>query len=85
MEISEQELAQARDTVAELLNQLGLSAYLFAVEPRADHWEVRVECAPNGSWRSSVFSVEEEWLAACRTDRTARNALLAEWDKHLRI
>lgn len=84
MDISEQELAEARDTVEELLTQLGLTAYLFAVEPHADHWEVRVECAPNGSWRSSVFSVEEEWLSACRSDPSARTALLAEWHKRLR-
>ena len=83
MEISEQELTQARDTVEGLLEQLGLSAYLFEVEPRTDHWEVRIECAPNSGWTSSVLNVEESWLAACRTDAGARQALLAEWRQHL--
>lgn len=83
MQLSTAELAQARDTVQGLLDQLGLNAYLFEVEPRAGHWEVRVECAPNGGWHSSVLNVEEDWLAACRVDPGARSALLAEWRKRL--
>ncbi len=83
MELSTQELTQARDTVEGLLEQLGLSAYLFEVEPRTDHWEVRVECAPNGGWKSSVLDVEEGWLDACRIDAGARNKLLAEWRRRL--
>lgn len=47
MRLSEKELNEARDTVQTLLEQLGLAAYLFEVEPRTDHWEVRVECAPD--------------------------------------
>lgn len=47
MQLSQKELTEARDTVQSLLEQLGLAAYLFEVEPRPDHWEVRVECAPD--------------------------------------
>jgi len=83
MEITAKQLTQARDTVEGLLEQLGLSAYLFEVEPRADHWEVRVECAANSGWQSSVLSVDEKWLQACRIDAMVRNELLDEWRKHL--
>jgi hypothetical protein len=83
MELSEKSLTQARDTVESLLEQLGLTAYLFEVEPRADHWEVRVECAPDSGWQSSVLNINEDWLAACRTDTGARNELLAQWRKRL--
>ena len=84
MQLSQKELIAARDTVQALLEQLGLTAYLFEVEPRVDHWEVRVECAPDSGWQSSVLNVDENWLDACRTDATARDQLLDEWRKHLR-
>jgi hypothetical protein len=83
MELSEKALTQARDTVQTLLEQLGVKAYLFEVEPRTDHWEVRIECAPDSGWQSSIFNVDDDWLSACRTDTAARSALLAEWRKHL--
>ncbi len=84
MELSEKALTQARDTVESLLEQLGLATYLFEVEPRTDHWEVRVECAPNSGWQSSVLNVDDQWLAACRTDAAARGQLLEQWRKRLR-
>lgn len=83
MRLSEKELNEARDTVQTLLEQLGLAAYLFEVEPRTDHWEVRVECAPDSSWQSSILNVDESWLAACRTDTGVREKLLEEWRQHL--
>jgi hypothetical protein len=84
MHLSEKELIEARDTVQGLLEQLGLSTYLFEVEPRPDHWEVRVECAPEGGWQSSVLSVDAAWLSACRTDVVARRELLDLWGKRLK-
>jgi len=83
MQLSQKELTEARDTVQSLLERLGLTAFLFEVEPRTDHWEVHVECAPNGGWQSSVLNVDERWLAACRTDAAAREKLLEEWRKRL--
>lgn len=83
MQRSQKELIEARDTVQALLDQLGLAAYLFEVEPRAGHWEVRVECAPDSGWQSSVLNVDPQWLAACRTDDAARDRLLEEWRQRL--
>lgn len=84
MQLSEKELTAARDTVQGLLEQLGLAAYLFEVEPRLDHWEVRVECAPDSGWQSSVLNVDGNRLDACRTDSGARDKLLDEWRQRLR-
>lgn len=83
MKLGQKELIEARETVEALLEQLGIATYLFEVEPRADHWEVRVEFAPDSIWQSSVLNVDEEWLAATRIDEAARDKLLAEWRKHL--
>jgi hypothetical protein len=83
MMLSERELTQARETVAALLETLGLSAYLFEVEPREGHWEVRVECALDSGWQSARFAVDDALLAAARTDTPARDALLADWRQRL--
>ena len=83
MQLSEKQLTEARDTVQSLLDQLGLTAYLFEVEPRSDHWEVRIECAPDSVWQSSILNVDESRLTACRTDAGARSKLLEEWRKRL--
>lgn len=83
MNLTATNLAEARETVGKLLEQLGLTAYLFEVEPRADRWEVRVECALNSAWQSSVFTVEDKTLRASRTDRLVRDQMLAEMHKRL--
>lgn len=84
MTLSTVELAQARTAVAALLEQLGLTAYLFEVEPRDGAWEVRVECATAAKeWQSVVFPVDREQLGASIADETLRRKLLAQWAKHL--
>lgn len=85
MDLSAKNLAEARDTVGRLLEQLGLSAYLFEVEPYADQWKVRVECARNSGWQSSLLVVDDNMLRACRTDRVARDYLLDEWRERLTV
>ena len=43
--ISESDLAQARVAVGALMEELGVIAHLYAVEPRQGIWAVIVECA----------------------------------------
>lgn len=82
--LSTVDLAQARTAVASLLEQLGLEAYLFEVEPCNGAWEVRVECATAAKeWQSVVFPVDRGQLGASITDETLRRKLLAEWAGHL--
>ncbi len=83
MMLSERELTQAKETVASLLETLGLTVYLFEVEPREGHWEVRVECALDSGWQSATFAVDDALLAAARTSVPTRDALLADWRHHL--
>ena len=85
MDLTAKNLAEAKETVGNLLEQLGLSAYLFEVEPRADQWQVRVECALDSGWQSSVLSIDDSALRACRIDRLARDQMLAEWRKRLTV
>ncbi len=85
MELTARNLAEAKETVGDLLQQLGLTAYLFEVEPYADQWKVRVECALDSGWQSSLLMVDDNMLRACRTDRIARDYLLDEWRERLTV
>ncbi len=83
MTMPRQTLAQARDTVDALLRQLLLDAYLFEVEPRNDHWQVRIDCATDGGWQSFDVELAGDELAACAGDAAARAALLERWRARL--
>jgi hypothetical protein len=83
MNLTGKNLTEAKETVGNLLEQLGLSAYLFEVEPHENFWEVRVECTLDSGWQSSVLNVDDNALRACRTDRIFRDQMLSEWRKRL--
>ena len=80
---SMQELANAREIVCGLFEQLQLEAYLFEVEPKEPHWEIRVECAVNDVWQSTTFEVDAEQLWASKEPGQTREALLLDWQQHL--
>ena len=80
---SETELAPAREAVATLLESLGLTAHLYAVEPREGRWAVIVECATESGWQRAELRAGQELLAAIRGDEDAREILLADWRAHL--
>jgi hypothetical protein len=77
------DLARARAAVGGLLEGLGLSAHLFAVEPREGVWTVIVECATESGWQRSELQASSELLAASLDDPEARAVLLAQWRPHL--
>jgi hypothetical protein len=83
MQLTAKNLTEAKETVRNLLEQLGLTAYLFEVEPHANQWQVRVECALNSGWQSSVLSIDDTALRACRTDRFVRDQMISELRKRL--
>ncbi|MGD2073674.1 MAG: hypothetical protein PVI91_07850 [Gammaproteobacteria bacterium] len=83
MTVSTLELANARETVRGLLEQLQLEAYLFEVEPGTTEWRIRVDCGVDGQWQSLVLDVAAEELSASRKDGPARAALLSAWGAQL--
>lgn len=83
MPASTEELLKAKEMVATLLEQLDLAAYLFEVEPREGHWEVRVDCALDQGWQTSVLLVDKALLLSSPHDPGARERLLQEWGTHL--
>lgn len=83
MNISTGRLIEAREVTSGLLEQLGLEAYLFEVEPREGPWEVRVECARNGQWQSATLAVDIVRLLDSRADAAVRARMLADWGERL--
>jgi hypothetical protein len=81
MALSIVELAKVRETIAELLDELRLDAYLFEIEPRDEQWELKVDCAveADGVWESVMFLVPKEMLLLSPDDASLRQRLLAEW------
>lgn len=82
--ITTQNLAQAKEAAGMLLDQLGLPAYLFEVEPREQgEWRVRVDCAVGDAWRSLVIPVDAERLLDTASNPAARDQLLRDWSRTL--
>lgn len=82
-DLSATDLAQARAAVAALLEGLGLSAHLFAVEPGEGVWTVIVECAIESGWQRVELQAGPELLAASLGDPEARAVLLGQWRPYL--
>lgn len=77
--ITTRDLAQAKEAVNLLLDELRLSNYLFDVEPRSGPWEVRIDCAAGGVWHSLTLTVDVAELTEVVTDPAARERLSARW------
>jgi len=81
MTLSIAELDQAREATTGLLDELGLDAYLFEIEPHDDQWELKVECAveEEGAWESITLPVAKEMLLASQDDASIHQRILTEW------
>ena len=83
MSLTVKELSRARDTVADLLEELNLDAYLFEVEPKNNMWEIKIECAIAEGWQTATLSVDNEILLASLDDRNVHQQLIDEWQGRL--
>lgn len=85
MMLSMTELALARETTTELLNELGLDAYLFEVEPHDEVWELKVDCAmaTNGAWESFTLIMSRETLLMSHDNAAIHQSVLSDLRGHL--
>lgn len=83
MRLSTMELSEASRAAHQLLDQLGLDAYLFEVEPLEGQWEVRVECAVDGGWQALHFPIDKDELVASLHDAGKRDQLIEDWRRRL--
>lgn len=83
MAISTVELAQARDTVQEILEEMEVGSYGFDVEPAGRDWEVALEFVTDGGWRAIELKIPRAELQRARDNPGARRALLDDWRNRL--
>ena len=70
---------EARETAAAVLEELGLSAFAFEVEPQGSEWRVSVECASDEGW--AVIALR---LPALGTE-TVRRQVTEQWRARLAV
>lgn len=84
MPLSAFDLARAKDVVEELLTQLNLEAFRFAVEHTEHGWELRLECATEDDWQLQTIMLGDELpAAASEADAQLRSRLLALLEEKL--
>jgi hypothetical protein len=83
MSLSIIELAQVREVVTTLLDELQLDAYLFEVEPLEGQWEIKIECAVTGGWETVRLTATREILLRGSDDAVAHEVLLDNWREAL--
>ncbi len=83
MSLSITELAQAREVVTRILDELKLDAYLFEIEPLEGQWEIKVECAVVGGWETVRLTANKEILLRGGDDAVAHEVLLDNWREAL--
>jgi len=79
MTLSAAQLEGATQATYSLLDEIGLSAYQFAIEPREDAWALMLECAVAEGWEAITLPVDIDLLLASRTDGNARAQLISAW------
>jgi hypothetical protein len=77
------DIAQTRVVVERVLDELGLAAFLFTLEPKESGWQLPVECAGDGGWQTVTLPVDADELRASVHDPAARDRLRAAWTKRL--
>jgi hypothetical protein len=77
------QIAAAREIISSLLEELGLAAYVFAIEPQEDRWQLKIECGIAEGWETVTVPVDIQALLASRTDADVRKRLLQKWDAKL--
>jgi hypothetical protein len=88
MRLTVEELTNARDAVAELLEELDLANYLYEIEPDGhsdERWRVRVECETPDGWKMTELRIDRPTLEQSRRPGSAiRSSLLEAWGHRLR-
>jgi hypothetical protein len=79
MALAIQDLAQAREVLAGLLEDLGIDASLFEVEPQEGHWKLTIECATrDGGWETINMSIDKDHLMRGDDDAVVHEFLVDE-------
>lgn len=83
MPLSPLNLAGATEAINQLLTQLNLEAFLFAVEHTERGWELRVECAAEDGWQTQIILLGNEIPTTHEADARTRVQLMALLEEKL--
>lgn len=83
MPYSAAESEAANEAASRLLNDIGLGACHFALEPMINSWLVHLECPGRGRTVTSSLSVEHHRLYASLDDMATYEHLRHEWSSAL--
>ena len=77
------ELAEIRESVSRLLDELQLEAYLFEIEPQEEQWQLTVECAINEGWETVKLKANKDYFQHGTDDAIVHQLLIDEWRESL--
>lgn len=84
MSVSTTELTRARAATEQLLESLGLAAYLYEVEPGGNGgWTIILECATDDGWQRLSVAVDKRDLLRSVDNHTVRERLAAELSRRV--
>jgi tRNA nucleotidyltransferase (CCA-adding enzyme) len=78
------DIRSARAAVERLLDEIGLRAYTYTVEPKENGWTVRIECATADGFQQATFAIDPQALGASASDPTVRAKLREAWELRLK-
>ena len=78
------DIRNAREAVVRILDELGMRAFVYTVEPKEHGWVLSIDCAVDGGWQTAALPVDATELRASLDDASVRDKLRAEWEPHLR-
>ena len=73
------ELASIREAVSTLLDELEFEAYLYAIEPQEEQWQLTVECAIDEGWETVKIKANKGYFQHGIDDSVIHQLLLDEW------
>jgi hypothetical protein len=83
MPFSTRELANAREIVGHMLEEFGLNAYLFEVDPVDKEVRVKVECALDDEWSTVELTLEKGLVLRGMHDPDAQQSIRDQLRKAL--
>lgn len=77
------QLPEIREVVERLLDELNIEAYVYAIEPEEEQWELTVECAFKHGWETIKLKANKDYFQHGADDAVIHNLLLDDWREAL--
>lgn len=84
MNASAVEIREGRTAVEHILDELGLRAFVFTLEPKEGGWELHLDCSMEEGWQSITLPADIGELRTSLGDPAVRERLREDWRARLR-